>query len=1030
MISCDQISTLQPSYLSYSNESNGSCSISGEVLGVITGEYEGCNSILTQTWSFTDECGRTITQSQTITIYDNTAPTFTAPADITIYTDENCQYDASVSVTGDVTDENDNCSTGLEASFTDVVSEGECSGSYIITRTWTLTDECGNAAIAQNQIITVLDNISPVWTSMPTDLTVECDGNGNTEQLNAWLTGYTGQDNCSEVTLTNNYTGLSNICGSTGSAEVLFTLSDECGNSTSTTATFTIVDTQVPVIIVPANISVNNDPGICGAQVNIPVATANDNCGSATVSNNITGTNNASGLYEVGTTTIIWTATDACGNTSTAQTIVTVEDSEIPHIICPQHITVNATSGACGADITVPAPIVSDNCEIRKVVNSWNNTNDASGFYPVGTTIVWWTVVDMSGNTDNCFMNITVIDTEAPSIICPDNITVNNDPGVCEAMVTVPVPEANDNCGIGNLVNSFNGTADASDIYPVGTTTITWTAIDLNGNEATCTMTITVNDIEAPSIICPTDVTVSNDLGECGANVTIPQPEVDDKCGIKEITNSFTGTSDASGFYPIGMTAVTWTVIDNHDNTSTCIMNVIVTDSEKPLVNCPTNIVTETMPGECGANVTIPVPDVDDNCGVVSITNNFNNTGDASGYYTSGLTVVTWTVTDIHGNESICDMTVLVQDHEAPSIICPENIEVTAGLNCEVYLEMPAPQVSDNCAVAEVLNDYNGSDNASGIYPAGTTIVNWTVNDVNGNTSNCSVIVTVIANVIAVDDYVTTNLNTSVMIPVLDNDNDCDNNINPSSVYNTTTPSNGSVVVDPLTGIFTYTPNNGFNGTDEFNYIVCDIDGLCDEATVYITVNAPTEKLVAVDDQYITEVNTKVEIDNLINDSYASYSPKITILDMPKHGTIELNTYKNTVIYIPNLDWTGIDDYTYILSDIDGAARPDTATTTITVVPAEPRENLNIYNLITPDGDGYNDTWVIEGIEEYSDNEVLLFNRWGDQIRYFEGYNNSSIVWDGTNKHGEILPAATYYYIIKIRSTQKIYTGWVVIHGK
>ncbi len=90
-------------------------------------------------------------------VEDNTPPTFTVPADITIYKDATCGYDASVTITGDVTDEADNCDTSLDATFTDVVTPGACEGEEIITRTWTLTDDCGNTTI-QVQTIRVEDN--------------------------------------------------------------------------------------------------------------------------------------------------------------------------------------------------------------------------------------------------------------------------------------------------------------------------------------------------------------------------------------------------------------------------------------------------------------------------------------------------------------------------------------------------------------------------------------------------------------------------------------------------------------------------------------------------------------------------------------------------------------------------------------------------------------------------------------------------------------------------------------------------------
>ena len=87
---------------------------------------------------------------------DTQPPTFTRPADITIPFTSACGYNAAVSNTGTATNISDNCSTGLLATFTDLISQ--CGYNTIIKRTWRLVDYCGNAAAPQVQTITVSDN--------------------------------------------------------------------------------------------------------------------------------------------------------------------------------------------------------------------------------------------------------------------------------------------------------------------------------------------------------------------------------------------------------------------------------------------------------------------------------------------------------------------------------------------------------------------------------------------------------------------------------------------------------------------------------------------------------------------------------------------------------------------------------------------------------------------------------------------------------------------------------------------------------
>jgi hypothetical protein len=195
--------------------------------------------IITRTWHLVDNCGNAAAdQVQTITVLDNIAPTFTRPSDITIHTTANCSYDASVSATGDVTNEADNCSTGLQATFTDVAVNGSCPGSKIITRTWHLADNCGNAAVDQVQTITVTDNTAPTVTTQPVTITL-VNGSASTTASGV-NNGST--DNCtSQSNLQMSLSKTTFSCSDIGSNTVTLTVTDACGNTATGTATVTVV---------------------------------------------------------------------------------------------------------------------------------------------------------------------------------------------------------------------------------------------------------------------------------------------------------------------------------------------------------------------------------------------------------------------------------------------------------------------------------------------------------------------------------------------------------------------------------------------------------------------------------------------------------------------------------------------------------------------------------------------------------------------------------------------------------------------
>jgi hypothetical protein len=174
------------------------------------------------------------------------------------------------------------------------------------------------------------------------------------------------------------------------------------------------------------------------------------------------------------------------------ESVTILADSTPPTITCPANITVCSDTGACSAVVRF-VPVASDNCGVVSIVS----TPPSGSTFQKGTTIVTSTATDMAGNTASCTFAVTIIDCEPPTITCPPNITVCNDTGVCSAVVRF-VPVATDNCGVASIVS----TPPSGSVFPKGTTTVTCTATDPSGNQASCTFTVTVNDCAPPAVEC------------------------------------------------------------------------------------------------------------------------------------------------------------------------------------------------------------------------------------------------------------------------------------------------------------------------------------------------------------------------------------------------------------------------------------------------------------------------------------------------------------------------------------------------
>jgi hypothetical protein len=188
---------------------------------------------------------------------------------------------------------------------------------------------------------------------------------------------------------------------------------------------------------------------------------------------------------------------------------------------------------------------------------------------------------------------------------------------------------------------------------------------------------------------------------------------------------------------------------------------------------------------------------------------------------------------------------------------------------------------------------------------------------------------------VAVNDSASTVTNQPVAIDVLANDSDpgVGGALDVTSVTIVSNPTNGTVSVNATTGVVTYTPNNGFDGNDQFTYTVDDADGATSNvATVSIFVNAPP---IAQDDFAATEAVTPVVIIVLANDSDPTpggglVPSSVVIASQPANGAASVNLSTGAITYTPNVNFSGVDTFTYTVNDIHGATS-NVATVTVLV---------------------------------------------------------------------------------------------------
>ena len=436
---------------------------------ITNGSCPNVYSIL-RTWTATNICGVSITNTQTVTVEDNTAPELTLPANITA----ECSDDLTPIAFGTAT-ATDNCDANPIVTFNDVIVDGTCSGNFTITRTWTATDACGNT-VSANQIISTADTTAPDFdqTTLPADLVVECDGIPAQEIL-------TATDNCGIATVTVNDVRTDGNCPNNYIITRSYTATDECGVTNTHVQIITVQDSTPPVFV--ETLPNTNIVVECDA---IPVAetlTATDSCDSATVSVSDSRTDgNCPNSYTIVRT---WVATDVCGLTTTHTQNIIIQDTTPPTFVesLPRDTTVE-----CDAIPDVTSLTATDNCGDALVTVSDVRTNgNCPSNYSIART---WVATDDCGLTTTHTQVINVQDTTAPVPTSTFETTLDVS---CTDIPDAPEVEFTDNCS-SNVIVVFDETNSFDENVITDYQIIrTWTVRDACNNEEVYTQTLNVS---------------------------------------------------------------------------------------------------------------------------------------------------------------------------------------------------------------------------------------------------------------------------------------------------------------------------------------------------------------------------------------------------------------------------------------------------------------------------------------------------------------------------------------------------------
>lgn len=516
----------------------------------------------------------------------------------------------------------------------------------------------------------------------------------------------------------------------------------------------------------------------------------------------IVSTNNPPGL----SITRTWTITNNCDQTTLigTQTILT-RDTESPSILCPNDTIFGTNTGMCGADVLLPIPTITDNCDplVSYEVETPVGIGPGTLFFPVGMSQLTYIAVDASGNESECTTNLTIFDAETPVANCDPTVQISLSGAVLTPVEAIVFDEGSrDNCSElyfkvkrmepGSCMNAagddspFSGYQEWFDDltyfccqdYATDSISVVLRVYDVNpgegavnperessegdleGHFSDCMISVTVQSEEPPAITCPPNVSIDckddySDLAVFGTvdtmlNCIISLDSIEtiniNGCGTGFITREFIATNIAGnqGRCTQTIAVVNETPFDEGN---------IIWPQDLSLTGCG----VETHPDSLPSTFSRPVIE-DESCSMIMThyaDDVYKNAFPACYKIKRTWSVIDWCTynPDAPAPDGIFRQiqTIEINDEEAPVVICPRDTTIGIQNDCEsaefifdsLFIDDCSPKIliSHNSAFA-----FEASGIANGRYPLGSTVVTHKIEDQCGNATICETTITVVDN--------------------------------------------------------------------------------------------------------------------------------------------------------------------------------------------------------------------------------------------------------------------------------------------
>jgi gliding motility-associated-like protein len=805
-----------------------------------------------------------------------------------------------------------------------------------------------------------------------------------------------------------------------------------------------------------------NDTGLGDGGLVVTIPT-NGKHGTAIVNidNTITYTPEAD-YY--GNDTIIYQVCDVDGDCATAQVIITVTGVDDTPVAVNDNVNVNEDSninidvlandtglGDGGLNVTITSGPTHGIVLISGTTVIYSPMSDY-----FGEDSLTYQVCDGDGDCSSATVKIIVDNVDDNPIANMDNASVNegssviinvlsNDSGLSDGGINVSISAI---ASRGNaIVNADHTVTYQSSVGYIGTDSITYQVCDVDGDCATAKVYILIDNInDLPIALSDTAtlnedgniniIVISNDKGLSDGGLVVSIPN-NGKHGSAIVNADNTVTYTPATDY-CGSDTITYQVCDvNADCSTAQIVLAINCVDDQPVVINDTIVMNEDTPttfwviandkglGDGGITVSIPV-NGKHGTAIVNPDKTVTYTP-ATDYY--GSDTIIYQVCDIDGDCVTGYIVLTINNVDDLPVANIDNVITVEDSPLVISVLANDTGLGDGGITVSVPS--NGKHGNAIVNPDGTITytpnagyngndtVSYQVCDADGDCVTSQIVVSVtstnhIPSVTPSVTSITTPVNTPVEVCFTVNDSDND--------LLTVTPklNHGTLVSSGNANCFLYTPEAGYTGVDTIKITWCDPEGACVTGVIPVTITPVAEKPVAaIDTLHLITIKGK-NVSGCIGMVTSTEGLTASIIADPENGKLSIEN-QLCIKYEPTNNYTGKFNVPVVICNTAGLC--DTVIVEVYVVPAK------IPHGFSPNGDPYNEYFVIEGAELYEKVSVKIFNRWGNIVYENDAYKND---WDGTSKNSftlgnSKLPSGTYFYVVDFHNGNKPSVGYVYL---